>query len=291
MSGIEAAGLVLGAISVLRTTLEQASKTANKSNNLIKRDALSRDIGYALGLLEEQQVMLQHVFRVLLRTSLASVEIDKVLSDPQDPRWRDGSIELAVRKSIDNSGAYDLLVGLLHRYFEAISSLEKILLLNARGEKILPKKLFEIRRYLASGQTKEILQALREQSQAFSLLTQLVHLTVSDVVQPLVEHTQAGDFEASVRKILDHQPVVEDLNPAGVTALLEDDIPDNYTVNTDVCSYEHSRNDGSDTSRWRTKKNLLCLTCRYPYRRSDVVYRADPKTRFWTQVLICVLSR
>lgn len=227
-SGIEAAGLAIGAIQLMSKSLEQLKHGPSVIRSY--RDA-RQEIEQVIRELRSQQVIIQQTLEVPLREAFAEREVHELLSDLSSPAWQSEEIELALRKSL-GEGTYTIFVSVLSQLFDAVSSIAKSLgniTDESKGNQFISRSRLKWA-LQAGSKTRESLSDLRNRNRDLVELVNSVHCMRNFETAQAIEN-----LTISLHKVLEIQQLaqnVEDL-ATGATSTAHD-ARSTYTVESEV---------------------------------------------------------
>lgn len=124
MSGLEIAGLVLGAIPVAIAALEGYRKCLSRSKGAVAQLAMIQTD------LRTEQKRLYIIMRSLLRGMVPPEEIEKLLSDYRNQDWKRWNEEMRLRLWV----TYDIVKEEIDNINEAVKDLHHKLAINEEGK-------------------------------------------------------------------------------------------------------------------------------------------------------------
>jgi hypothetical protein len=231
MSGIEAIGLILRAIPLAISSLEQY-KQGTSVFRFYRQARL--EIEGIKAELEVQQIILLQTLEVLLYGTLPESELLELLSDRRSSKWQSEEVESGLKKSLGNDG-YTIFMKSVSQLFDTVSSLEKSLRNitdGSKGNRFISRG--SLRWALRKDKTRESLYDLEKQTY------RLTHLVEYATSSKTFETTQAiGNINISLMKISEVQKVaqnVEDLTTGaiGTAQDADDDAQSTYSVESEV---------------------------------------------------------
>jgi hypothetical protein len=232
MTSIEVAGVALGALPILVSSLKQFERAFAPIKS---SGSLRREIQFVHIELESQQLILQQTLRVLLNEACSDSELEELLSDPTSSLWRSREIESALVESL-GSDAYAILLHMFTRLFDTVSSLEKSLK-SITGASINGSLNFRSRLkwILSEDKTRKRLNEVHEQNRR---MTEIINLSL---YKHQFERRRAiENINSSLVKVLEVQKLAEDVETFTSEASereqnSEDDRRSTYTVESEVC--------------------------------------------------------
>jgi hypothetical protein len=173
MSGVEAAGLVLGAVPILISSLERLRRLGAKSSRT------QRDYQRLRHELDLNLVLFRRTLEVLFADSLQSNELNDLLSNPTSPQWQSPNVEAALRRALGT--AYPDFLDLTVQIFETVSSIESIFRKITDG----PKSMTAVKTVFLADRLSNQLEALQALNSGIKILAESVNLRQLQAIENL----------------------------------------------------------------------------------------------------------